>query len=184
MIRGSYSLEALPHHPQFDNLWFLTAPMNQSIDEVDAAAFSDLVRSARDDFDFIFLDAPAGVDAGFRLAAVDADRILLVTGADPASIRDAGRTGEVLESMGKQSIRLVVNRVNPKLVSTMDRTIDDVIDEAGVQLIGVVPEDSNVILGAAFGKPLMLTRKSAAARACRRIAKRIQGLSVPVINAL
>jgi septum site-determining protein MinD len=181
VLCGNYSLDQLPHHPAFSNLWFLTAPMNVSVDQIDAASFSAMVRQARDMYDFVFLDAPAGVDAGFRLAATDADRILLVTGADPASIRDAGRTGEVLELMGKGSIRMVVNRVNPKLVSTMARTIDDVIDEAGIQLIGIVPEDSNIILAAAFGKPLLLqSRKGAASRACRRIAKRLQGRPVRI----
>ena len=181
VIRGNYSLDQLPPHPQFPNLWFLTAPVNLSVEQIDADGFSAMVRQAREKFDFVFLDAPAGVDAGFRLAAADADRVLLVTGADPASIRDAGRTGEVLELMGKGSIRMVVNRVNPKLVSTMERTIDDVIDEAGIQLIGIVPEDSNVILGAAFGKPLLLqNRKCAATKACQRIAKRLQGRPVRI----
>lgn len=181
VICGNYSLDQLPPHPQFPNLWFLTAPVNLSVEQIDADGFSAMVRQAREKFDFVFLDAPAGVDAGFRLAAADADRVLLVTGADPASIRDAGRTGEVLELMGKGSIRMVVNRVNPKLVSTMERTIDDVIDEAGIQLIGIVPEDPNVILGAAFGKPLLLqNRKCAAAKACQRIAKRLMGMPVRI----
>ena len=180
VCEGGYSLEQLTAHPQFSNLYFLTAPMNRRAEQIDADAFAGLVLSAREKFDYIFLDAPAGVDAGFRLAAAKADRVLLVTGSDPAAVRDAGRTGQVLELMGKENVRLIVNRINPKLVSTMDLTVDDVMDNAGLPLIGIVPEDANVVLAAAFGKPLLLYTKKGAAAACRRIAKRIQGLPVKI----
>jgi septum site-determining protein MinD len=177
---GGYSLEQLPSHPQFPTLFFLTAPMSCSAEEVDAEAFGQMVSEARGKFDYVFLDAPAGVDAGFRLAACRADRVLLVTGSDPAAVRDAGRTGQVLELMGKDNVRLIVNRINPKLVSGMDLTVDDVMDNAGLPLIGIVPEDPNVTLSAAFGKPLLTYTKKGAAAACSRIAKRIQGLPVRI----
>lgn len=180
ICRGDYELSQLLPHPQFGSLFFLTAPMNRSADDIDPEVFYALLRTARDQFDYIFLDAPAGVDAGFRLAAKKADRILLVTGSDPAAVRDAGRTGQLLELMGKDNVRLVVNRVAPKLVSTMDRTVDDVMDDAGLPLLGVVPEDANVTLAAAFGKPLLSYTKKGAAAACKRIACRLHGLPVRI----
>ena len=154
--------------------------MNRRVEKIDPLAFEEMLRRARAEFDYIFLDAPAGVDAGFRLAACRADRVLLVTGSDPAAVRDAGRTGQVLELMGKDNVRLIVNRINPKLVSGMDLTVDDVMDNAGLPLIGIVPEDPNVTLSAAFGKPLLTYTKKGAAAACSRIAKRIQGLPVRI----
>jgi septum site-determining protein MinD len=154
--------------------------MNRSIDQVDGEAFEAMVLEARQSFDYVLLDAPAGVDAGFRLVAAKADRILLVTGSDPAAVRDAGRAAQLLELMGKSNVRMVVNRISPKLVSSMDLTIDDVMDDAGLPLIGVVPEDHNVVLAAAFGKPLLLQTKKGAAAACRRIAQRIQGIPVEI----
>ncbi len=180
LCQGSYSFGALEPHPQFPSLFFLTAPMNRSIEDIDSVSFGQLVLQARNFFDFVLLDAPAGVDAGFRMAASKADRILLITGSDPAAIRDAGRTGQLLEQMGKNEVRLVVNRISPKLVSTMDLTIDDVMDDAGLPLIGVVPEDHNVVLAAAFGKPLLKYTKKGATAACCRIANRILGNSVAI----
>ena len=177
---GGYNLNTLRPHPQFPGLYFLTAPMNLTAEQIDPEPFWDLVMSARREFDFVFLDAPAGVDAGFRLAAQKADRILLVTGADPASVRDAGRAGQMLELMGKCNVRLIVNRISPRLASSMKLTVDDVMDEAGLPLIGIVPEDPDVILSAAFGKPLLTYTKKGAAAACRRIAKRVQGMPVMV----
>ncbi len=178
---GAYPLDSAAQHPDFPKLRFLTAPMNCTADSVDTEAFGDLLRQARKAFRFIFLDAPAGIEAGFRLCARYADRAVMVTGADPASVRDATRAGQLLEIMGKNQVRIVVNRVNEKLLSTVKITIDDVMDQAGLPLLGYVPDDPNVTLAASFEKPLIKYTKKGAAAACHRIAKRICGLHVPVI---
>ena len=177
---GSYSLDQAAKHPVYENLRFLTAPMNCPADAIDAEAFGTMLSQARQRFQYIFMDAPAGLEAGFTLAARFADRIMLVTGSDPAAIRDASRACEVLELMGKTNVRLVVNRINAKMFSAMGLTVDDIMDEAGIPLLGLVPEDSDVVLAAAFKKPLLKQTKKGAAAACRRIADRIQGLTVPV----
>lgn len=177
---GNYSLSQAARHPQYPTLQFLTAPMNCPADQINQNAFAELLRSARKEFQYIFLDAPAGIDAGFQLAARFADRVILVTGADPAAVRDAARAGELLDLMGKPDVRMVVNRINRKMVSAMDLTVDDVMDRAGLPLLGIVPEDPKVTLCAAFGKPLLNRNKKNAAAACRRIAKRLRGLNVPV----
>ena len=178
---GGYSLDRAEQHPSCPNLRFLTAPMNCHVEEIDPLAFREMLRSARKNFDYIFLDAPAGVDAGFRLVTDNADRFLVVTGAGPAAIRDASRVGELLELAGKKNIRLVVNRVDREVLSAVRLTIDDVMDTSGLPLIGVVLEDPCVILAASFGKPLLeYARRSDAAKAFRRIARRIQGFPEPI----
>ena len=180
VAEGNYSLEQAAVHPIYPKLRFLTAPVSTAADQVDTEAFKAMLKVARESFDFVFLDAPAGIDLGFRLAAQYADRVLLVTGSDPAAVRDAARAGEILELMGKREIRLIVNRINPKMVSAMDLTVDDVMDRAGLPLLGIVPEDPNVTLAAAFNKPLLKHTRRGAGSACRRIAKRICGRNVPV----
>lgn len=178
---GGYHLEDAARHPAYPNLSFLTAPMNRSAEQIDPIAFGDMLQQARAWFDYVFLDAPAGVDAGFRLVAGVADRFLLVTGAGPAAVRDASRVGELLELMGKRNIRLVVNRVDRSMLSTVRLTVDDVMDNAGLPLMGVVLEDPNVTLAAAFGRPLLqYAKRSDAAKAFCRIAKRIQGIPQPI----
>lgn len=177
---GGYGLNQAAVHPQFSQLRFLTAPMNCTAEDIDGTAFSQMLTQARKQFHYVFLDAPAGVDAGFRLCARYADRVILVTGADPASVRDAARAGELLELMGKKQVRIIVNRVNEKLYSTVKITVDDVMDQAGLPLLGIVPDDTSVTLAAAFEQPLLRYTQKGAAAACRRIAKRIQGLSVPI----
>ena len=177
---GQYPLEMAAQHPVYPGLRFLTAPMNCPPEAIDTKGFGAFLNDARSRFDYILLDAPAGIDAGFQLAAQFADRIILVTGPDPAAVRDAARAAQVLEEMGKTNIRLVVNRISKKMVSTMNITVDDIMDRAGLPLLGIVPEDENVILAAAFRQPLLGYTKKGAAAACRRIARRIRGLRVPV----
>ena len=180
VCQGGYNLSGAAHHPVYPNLHFLTAPINCPVEDIDPEAFSDMLNQARLKYSYIFLDAPAGIDAGFALAARFCDRVMLVTGPDPAAIRDAARAAEVLEQMGKHNVRLVVNRISKKMAAIMNLTVDDVMDQAGLPLLGLVPEDSNVVLAAAFRQPLLgFTRKGATA-ACRRIAKRLQGFSVRV----
>lgn len=180
VCRDGYGLDQATKHPVYETLFFLTAPMNCPVEKVDQAAFAQMLRTAREQFDYVLLDAPAGIDEGFRLAAKFADRILLVTGPDPAAIRDAGRAGELLELMGKDRVRLIVNRISKKIASALDLTVDDIMDQAGLPLMGVVPEDGNMVLAAVYGYPLLKITRRGAAAACKRIAKRIQGLNVPI----
>lgn len=178
---GGYSLQQATRHPYFPNLAFLTAPMNRSVERIDLPAFGQMLQEARKLFDYILLDAPAGVDAGFRLVSAYSDRFLLVTGPGPAAVRDAARVGDLLELMGKTDVRLVVNRVNKSMLSILKLTVDDVMDRAGLPLIGVVLEDSDVPLAAACNLPLLrYSKRAVAATAYRRIAKRIQGYPEPI----
>lgn len=176
-----YELQNAPHHPIYDNLSFLTAPMNRSPEDINTEAFIALFQRARESFDYIFLDAPAGVDAGFRLVCSAADSFLVVTGAGPAAVRDAARVGELLELAGKTSAKLIVNRVDKDLLSTVRLTIDDVMDTAGLPLLGIILEDCHVTLAAAFGLPLLkYASRCEATRDFRRIAARLQGYHKPI----
>ena len=181
ILDQGYPLTAAAIHPSYPNLYFLTAPMNRTADQIDCDGFCSLMRTARREFDYVLLDAPAGVDAGFRLVSRAADRFLLVTGSGPAAVRDAGRVGELLELMGKKDVRLIVNRVDRDLLSIVRMTIDDVMDNAGLPLTGIVPEDPCVTLAASFGQSIgRYAKRCGAMKAFRRIAKRIQGFHQPI----
>ena len=180
VCRDGYSLNEAIRHPVFENLFFLTAPMNCAVEDIDPQTFGNMLRMARQKYNYVFLDAPAGIEAGFQLAARFTDRIILVTGSDPASIRDAGCASAVLEKMDKRNVRLVVNRLSKKMVRSMNLTVDDIMDRAGLPLLGVIPEDPNVVLSASFRQPLLRYTRRGAGAACRRIARRVQGMNVPV----
>ncbi len=178
---GGYHLAQAAIHPSYPALRFLTAPMNCRLEQIDQNAFFDMLRQARTMFDYILLDAPAGVDAGFQLVSQAADRCIVVTGSGPAAVRDAARVGELLELAGQNDVRLVVNRVDRTILSILNQTIDDVMDSSGLPLLGVVLEDPDVTMAAALGMSLQrYNKRSAAAQCFKRISRRIQGFPEPI----
>ena len=181
VCQGSYALSDACRHPKYDGLFFLTAPISTTVEKIYPEPFGRMLLEARQQFEFVFLDAPAGVDAGFRLTSGWVDRFLLVTGSGPAAVRDAARVSDLLELEGKKNVRLVVNRVDEEMLSTVRLTIDDIMDTTGTPLAGVVPEDPNITLAAAFGVPVLAyARRCPAARAFRRIADRLEGTTAPI----
>ena len=93
-------------------------------------------------------------------------------------------TADKLELMNKTNVRLVVNRISKALAAAMELTVDDIMDEAGLPLLGIIPEDQNVVLAAAFRQPLLGYTTKGAAAACKRIAKRLQGIRVPILHVI
>ena len=166
-------------HPTLKGLSLLTAPM-----ALPASLTADKVRAlldtARTMYDYILIDSPAGLGTGFRLATCGADRALVIATNDTSSLRDAQRTVGELE--GVRQVHLVMNRIQLKLLRRLRTTIDDAMNTAGLPLLGVVPEDPQVILCANLGEPLVTRGKRGAALACWNIAQRLEGPQVPVMR--
>lgn len=182
ILKNRYELADATPHADFPNLHLLTAPIADAVEEIDCEAFGRLLDAIRAQYDFCLIDAPAGLGEGFTLATSFADRILAVSTPDPASMRDAACVTDVLTALNKDDIRLVVNRITPKLFRRMQITVDDVMDDVGLPLIGIVPEDTNVMLSAAQHEPLILYSDQGAAVACLHIARRLEGKKVPLMK--
>lgn len=182
VMRGEYPLQSASAHPRLPNLYLLTAPVTEQAETLDAEQFGQLIAQARAEFDWVLLDAPAGIGAGFRLATCFADQTVVVSGGDPASLRDAAHATDVLLRERAIPARLIVNRVEPKLYARMRATIDDVMDGVGLPLLGFVPEDSSVMLAAAASRPLCLYTSRGAARACCNLARRLCGMKTPLLR--
>lgn len=176
ICRGDYPLTRAAAHPKLPTLQFLAAPIRDVTP--DERAFAWMLKQARDSFDFILLDAPAGAGETAMLAAEAADRTIVVCGIDPISIRAAGRLTDRLQLAGQNQARLVVNRVHPGRLRAMKQTVDDIIDRAGIPLLGLVPEEEQILLSLASDK--FQQEKRGAFTAYRRIAMRMQGKPVPV----
>jgi len=179
MARRCPLLSAVTAHPDIRGLYLLTAP--HSLEDPDPAQFSAMIEDARDCFDFVFMDSPAGLGTGFQLASASADRAILVSATDPAALRDAQRTvAELSGQIGE--LHLVMNRVQPKLIDRLRTSIDSAMDTAGLPLLGVVPEDPNVTIAATAGEPFILATYKGAAPAYLNIARRILGQRTPLLR--
>jgi len=169
-------------HPAIPNLALLTAPLSPLPAPLPEAAMRDLIREAKSQYSYILMDSPAGLGDGFRLALCAADRALVVSTTDVSALRDGQRTVSELSRQLHGPIHLVVNRVQPKLLRRLHTTIDDAMNTTGLPLLGVIPEDAQVMLAANAGQPLTLLSQKGAATAYRNIAKRLLGQSVPLMR--
>lgn len=182
VMRGSYRLSDATPNDEIPDLLLLTAPITERAESISPQAFGAMLDEVRKEFDYCIIDAPAGLGAGFELATTFADRVLVVTAPDPASMRDAAGAADRLTLQGKSNVRLVVNRITPKLFRGMRLTVDDVMDEVGLPLIGIVPEDANVVFAAAHNTPLILYTDQGAAIAALHIARRLEGKKVKLMK--
>lgn len=170
---------AAVEHPDLKGLSLLTAPM-----ALPASLTPEKVRAMLDEaralYDYILIDSPAGLGTGFCLATCGVDRAIVIATNDASSLRDAQRTVAELEHI--KTIHLIMNRIQVRLLRKLRATIDDAMDAAGLPLIGVVPEDPQVILCANLGQPLTTRGKRGAALACWNIAQRLEGRRVPIMR--
>ena len=171
-------LTAAVEQPEIRNLFLLTAPHTSP--GLDQKRFQAVIEEAAEYFDYVFMDSPAGLGEGFQLAMSAADRVIVVSSVDPAALRDAQRTVAELHELTQ--LHLVMNRVQPRLISKLRTSIDSAMDTAGLPLLGVVPEDPSVTLATAAGVPLILATYKGAAPAYLNIAKRLLGQRVPLLR--
>ena len=183
VLLGRCSFEnAVIRHPELKKLYFLTAPLRLASGDVTEAQMRRFIGAAKQVFDYVLLDAPAGLGLGFSLSLAGADRAVVVTQNDPSSLRDAQHTVSLLSRFPKGSLHLIVNRVDAKLFKTLHAAIDDAMDAAGLPLIGIVPEDELVPIALARSTSLLLTGDRRAAVAYKNIARRLDGERVPLMK--
>jgi len=175
--------QALVRDKRVENLYLLPAAQTRTKDAVSPEQMMELCEQLRPDFDFVLLDCPAGIEGGFRNAAAGADEALVVTTPEIPAVRDADRIIGMLESMEKSPIRLIINRFRAAMVQNNDMLPqEDILDILSIKLIGIVPEDDNVIKSTNRGEPLTLVPTSPAALAYTNIAARMLGENVPLMN--
>lgn len=137
--------EAIYQSRNNQNLYLMAAPFDTE-NELSPSVFKQLVRSVKGSFDFVIIDSPAGIGSGFVTAAAPADSALIVTNAEPTSVRGGVKVRQKLEAMGIENIRLVINRFDRKVFRKLGfyRDLDEVIDATQTRLIALVPFDIRI----------------------------------------
>ena len=174
--------DAVCAHPMVPGLDFLTAP--QTRESFTDQGFSGLIRELSGQYDYVVLDAPAGLGAGFRMAVENAGQTVIVANPDTTSLRDAQQAVVFAREIDSGSkIWLLVNRLRRSLLRVAKKNVDDIIDTVGAQLIGIVREDPDVSSAGETGVPLTMYREARVRSACAqfdRIAARLTGESIPL----
>lgn len=182
VMMENHFLSDAPEHPVIPGLQLLTAPTKTRAGLVDDIIFGRLIEEAREVYDWVLLDAPAGIGYGFDLAASYATRAIVVATADPGSLRDAQHAASLLADRGIDPMHLVVNRVTRRLLGSIRSNVDDMMDNIGLPLLGIIPEDQTVPVAAAHGNALVLYSRKGAALASLHISRRLLGMEAPLIH--
>lgn len=176
-------VQALVRDERAPSLWLLPAAQIRSKSDITPQQMTNICQELCKMADYVLIDSPAGIEHGFRNAIAPADRILVVTTPDVSALRDADKVIYLLERDWRQQPWLILNRYNAKMVQNGDmRNIDDVLDILAVDLLGVVPEDSNIVLTTDRGHPAVYNKRMWSNAAYFNVAKRILGKSVPLMN--
>lgn len=182
VVEGRAKLkQALIKDKRFPSLYLLPAAQTRDKEAVSPEDMVGLCNKLREEFDFIIIDSPAGIERGFRNAVTPADMAIIVTTPEVSAVRDADRVIGLLEAMEKGDSKLIVNRVRSKLVDRGDMlSVEDVLEILSIDLIGVIPEDEHIIISTNRGEPLVNNNAAPAGRSFMDIARRILGEDVPM----
>lgn len=174
--------QALIKDKRYPNLFLLPSAQTRDKTSVNPGQMVKLVDDLREEFDYVLLDCPAGIEQGFQNAIAGADRALVVTTPEVSAIRDADRIIGLLEASGMKTIDLVVNRIRMDMVRRGDMmSLDDVMDILAIDIIGAVPDDEDIVISTNQGEPLVGIG-TPAGQAYMDICKRITGEAVPLLN--
>jgi len=175
--------QALVKDKRFPELYMLPAAQTRNKDEIKPEQVKAICEQLIPDFDFIFIDCPAGIEQGFRNAIAAANKAIVVTNPEVSAVRDADRIIGMLESAAFKDIQLVVNRIRPDMVKNGDMlSIEDLLEHLCIELLGVVPEDKSVVVSTNRGEPIILNDRALAATAFTNIARRLTGEEVEIAS--
>ncbi len=176
--------QALVKHKQETNLALLPAGNPRMLEWLKPDDMQRIVKMLKEQFDYVLIDCPAGVEDGFKNASAASEEAIVITNPEVSAVRDADRVIGLLNTQGIKPIQLVLNRVRPKMMANQEMLgIKDVTDILALPLLGLVLEDEQVIVSTNRGEPLTLrSNSSPAARCYINIASRLRGENIPLID--
>lgn len=183
VVNGGCRLrQALIRDKRRPELYLLPSAQTKDKSAVSPEQMIKLTDELREEFDYVLLDCPAGIEQGFRNAIAGADRALVVTTPEVSAIRDADRIIGLLEANELRNIQLIINRLRPDMIERGDMmSVDDVVEILAVDLIGTILDDEQIVIAANQGDPLS-GKNSQAEEEYRNISKRILGEEIPFMD--
>ena len=185
VIEGNCRIkQALIKDKRYPNLYLLPSAQTRDKTAVNPEQMAKLTSELKEEFDYILLDCPAGIEQGFKNAIAGADRAIVVTTPEVSAVRDADRIIGLLEANEIDKTELIVNRLRADMVKRGDMmSSEDVVEILAVDLLGVVPDDENIVVSTNQGEPLVGS-KALAGQAYENICHRIMGEEVPFLGLL
>lgn len=175
--------KAIIKDKRFENLYLLPAAQTRDKTAVNPDEMKNVCYEIKNDFDYVIVDCPAGIEQGFRNAIAGANQAVVVTTPEVSAVRDADRIIGLLEKEDLREPKLIVNRMRYNMVKHGDMmSIDDIIEILAIDLLGVVPEDEMVVVTTNRGEMVANSQQSRSGQAYRNIVRRITGENVPLMD--
>jgi septum site-determining protein MinD len=191
VMEGNCNLsQALIHDKRSKNLYFLPASQTKDKNILDKEKVRKLIDELREEFDYVLLDSPAGIEGGFEHSIFLVDLALIVTTPEISAVRDADRVIGIIDAKSEKAKAgeevekyIIINRVKQDLVDRGEMlSSEDVLDVLALPLIGMVPEDEKVVTSTNSGEPVYYDKNSFSGEAFRRISKRVIGEEVEFLD--
>lgn len=175
--------QGLIRDKRFEGLYLLPAAQTKDKTSVTPEQMQELCEELKQEFDFVIIDSPAGIEQGFQNSVAGADEAIIVTTPEISAVRDADRVIGLLEARSLHEPKLIINRIRQDMVKKGDMmNIEDMIDILAIELLGVVPDDENIVISTNKGEPVVTDEKALSGKAYRNIVKRILGEKVELLN--
>lgn len=182
--------QALINDKKSKSLYFLPASQTKDKDILNKEKVKKLINDLKESFDIVMIDSPAGIESGFEHSIFLADRALIVSTPDVSSVRDADRVIGIIDAKSERAKNglevekhVIINRIKPDMVDAGNMlSVEDVLGILALPLIGVIPDDEDVITSTNLGSPIVNKEKSLTAESYRRIARRILGEEVEFLD--
>lgn len=184
VIEGRCRLkQGLIKDKRLPNLCLLPTAQTKDKDDIRSQDMLKIVNELKEEFDYVLIDSPAGIEQGFENAVIGADKAIIVVNPEITSVRDADRVIGKLDAKGLEDHSVIINRLNYEMTKNGDMLdVADIIETLSIELLGVVPDDKNVTVSTNKGEPIVLEEGAYAGQAFRNIARRITGEEVPLMN--
>jgi septum site-determining protein MinD len=184
VVEGNCRLkQALIKDKRYDGLFLLPAAQTRDKDAVSPEQMQKLCETLREEFDYVIIDCPAGIEQGFKNAIAGADRAVVVTTPEVSAVRDADRIIGLLEANELRNPMLILNRIRMDMVKRGDMmNLEDVLEILAIDVLGVVPDDESIVVSTNKGEPAVTEAESKAGQAFRNITKRILGEEIPLMS--
>lgn len=175
--------QALIKDKRYNNLCLLPAAQTKEKDAVNPEQMQKLCDALRDEFDYVLIDCPAGIEQGFKNAISGVDKAIVLTTPEVSAVRDADRIIGLLEAAEVRNPLLILNRIRPDMVKRGDMmALEDVTEILAIDVLGVVPDDESIVISTNRGEPCVMDEESLAGQAFRNITRRLLGETVPLMD--
>lgn len=175
--------QALIRDKRHDKLFLLPAAQTKDKDAISSEQMLELTNELKKEFDYVIIDSPAGIEQGFKNSIVGADMAIIVTTPEISAVRDADRVIGILESKDLNNPKLIINRIRQDMVNRGDMmNIEDIEDILAIDLLGIVPDDENIVISTNKGEPVVSDEEAMSGKAYRNISRRIIGEEVELLN--